>query len=161
MKIVSVVTTALILTGCASGFSEIVPADKTSKRIFTYDYVVEGASKDVLWTRARDYFAKSFGDSRSVLRVQDKESSTLIGKGAESWNLLSNICASEYDLQFMSKEGRARLQLEIIEGVPSYSSCKGWPWPSQSGYETIVSSFGALSSGLETALRSNSSFSDF
>lgn len=157
MKRLALLLISIVLTSCAS----LVPADKNAQRVFTYDYVVDSADKDVIWIRARDYFARVFGDSRSVLRVQDKESSTLIGKGAVSWSLASNVCASEYNLQFMSKNGKARLQLELLEGVPSYSSCMGWPWPSRSGYQTVVSEFNSLSSGLESALKTNSSFSDF
>ncbi|TLX47530.1 hypothetical protein C1E24_08940 [Pseudoalteromonas phenolica] len=123
--------------------------------------MVPSVEKDELWTRARDYFAKSFGDSRSVLRVQDKESATLIGKGAASWMLAMNVCANEYDIQFMAKDGKARLQLELIESVPSYSNCQGWAWPSKSGYQEIIKSFNSFSTDLETALKSQSSFSDF
>jgi len=157
MRNLLLVVVFISLASCAS----LTPADKNAKRIFTYDYSVVGVEKDVLWTRARDYFAKAFGDSRSVLRVQDQESSTLMGKGAASWSLATGVCASEYDIQFMAKDGKARLQLELNEGVPSYSSCSGWSWPSKSGYEEIVSGFHTFSNDLETALKTKSSFSDF
>ena len=157
MKKLLLSVVVVFLSSCAS----LVPADKSVQRVFTYDYAVPGVEKDVLWTRARDYFAKSFGDSRSVLRVQDRESSTLIGKGAATWMLTTSVCASEYDLQFLAKDGKARLQLELNEGVPSYSGCQGWPWPSKSGYQEIVADFSSFSSGLESALKTKASFSDF
>lgn len=136
-------------------------APKDAKRVFTYDYQVSSADKDTLWTRARDYFANTYGDSRSVLRVQDKAESSLIGKAAATWYVATNRCSTEYNLKFLSKDGKARLQLELLEGVPSYSPCSGWPWPSQSGYESIVDGFNGLSLELEEALKAKSTFSDF
>ncbi len=148
----------LMLTGCSS----MVPADKDAKRVFVYDYQVPSAEEDELWVRARDYFATTYGDSRSVIRVQDREEATVIGKGVASWQLIgSSRCYTDYHLKFMSKAGKARLQLEIIEGVPANSTCSGWSWPTQSGYEEIVSEFESLSSGLEAALEKKSAFSDF
>lgn len=145
------------------GCSTLIPvqADRDAQREFVYDYEVQGVDKTELWVRARNFIAESFGDSRSVLRVEDREETTLIGRGAVSWNLLGNTCATEYQLRFESRDNRARLGLEIIEGVPPYSACTGWPWPSEDGYNTIINSFERLSNGLEDALNESSSFSDF
>jgi hypothetical protein len=157
-KFVGAFAGAALVVGCAG----MAPASKDVQRTFTYDYSAADVSREELWVRARDYFATTFGDSRSVLRVQDKEETTLIGKGVASWKLIgSERCFNDYHLKFMSKDGRARLELELIEGVPSYSTCSGWPWPSQSGYEEIVSGFESFSAGLGGALNKESSFSDF
>lgn len=144
------------LTGCAS----MMPADSNAQAEFTYDYVIDGVDQDTLFIRARDYFATAYGDSRSVFRVQDQESATIIGRGSSSWYIATTRCSSEYDIRFMSKDGKARLQLELLRGIPSYSQC-GWDWPTKTGYDTIVSGFNDLADSLEKALSEESSFTDF
>lgn len=156
-KLISIGFISMLITGCAG--MQLAPKD--AKRVFTYDYQITSVKKDVLWTRARDYFANTYGDSRSVLRVQDKTESSLIGRAAAIWPIGTIRCSTEYNLKFQSKDGKARLQLELLEGVPSHSSCTGWAWPSQSGYESIVNGFNRLSGELEQALKSGSTFSDF
>ena len=152
---------AVAISGCAS----MSPASKDVQKTFTYDYEVESLDKEELWVRARNFFAEEYGDSRSVLRVQDREESTLIGRAIESWYLSSlgmkTECLSEYNVRFQSKEGRARLKLELMEGVPALSDCTGWPWPTKNGYDSIVASFEQISQRLEEALKKSSSFSDF
>lgn len=147
----------LALVGCVG----LVPADKNVQRKFVYDYTVDSVKKDELWTRARNYFAVTYGDSRSVLHVVDKDAGVLIGKGAVSWVLMANMCVTEYHVQFQSKDNKARLQLEIIEGVPAYSQCTGWPWPSDTGYLKILENFNSISKGLDQALKQGSGLSDF
>lgn len=156
-QLILIIFSVVTISGCAN----MVPANKDVQKTFTYDYEVESIGQEELWVRARDFFAEAYGDSRSVLRVQDREEATLIGRGLESWRLMSNKCLSEYNVRFQSKDGRARLQLELMESVPALSDCTGWPWPTQSGYESIVASFEQLSYGLEEALKKESTFSDF
>ena len=157
MKKVMFILSFILLSGCAG----LTPADKNVQRKFTYDYTVKNTGKDELWTRARDFFAKSYGNINSVMRVQDKESSTFIGRGAATWYLASNRCATEYSIQFKSKDNKARLQLEIIEGVPAFSTCTGWPWPNKDGYQTILVEFETVSRNLGQALKKQSTLSDF
>ena len=157
-KNILLIVSAILLSGCTG----MGPMKKNAQRTFIYDYQIESVDKTELWVRARDYFASTFGDSRSVLRVQDKEAGSLIGKGVAGWVLVMETkCYSEYKLRFQSKDNKARLQLELSEGVPSYSTCSGWPLPSESGYQTIVADFLVLSNGLEKALSKASDFSDF
>lgn len=150
----------IFFTFTISGCISIEPTSKNVQKTFTYDYAVDSVDQEELWVRARDYLAKAYGDSRSVLRVQDREEGTLIGRGIETWYVMNYPCLSEYNVRFQSKDGRARLQLELIEGVPALSECQR-SWPTQSGYESIVSSFNQFSQGLEVALKQKSSFSDF
>jgi len=156
-KTITLLTSIVLLSACAG----MQQASQDAQRTFVYDYQVEAVDKDELWVRARDYFAEAYGDSRSVLRVQDKDTHRLIGKGAATWALMSNNCASEYNLKFQSKDGKARLQLDLLEGAPSFSACSGWLWPTESGYQSIVADFASLSNGLERALNEKSTFSDF
>jgi len=52
-----------------------------------------------------------------------------------------------------SKDGKARLQFELIEGVPALSPCVGWPWPTQDGYKAITDSFADSAKNLELVLQ--------
>ena len=150
----------LFLSGCAG----LEFADRNAQREFTFDYVIENKSKSELWRNARDYFAESYGDSRAVFRIMDEKDGTIIGRGTASWSLVGSRCCTDYHVRFAAKDNKARLQFEIIEGVPSYSSCKGWPWPSRSGYQQIVSSFYSTRDALRNALEgkgSDSKLKDF
>lgn len=144
---------ALIAMLLASGCAGVMPVEQDSQREFTYDYKIEGQSKDELWNRAKFYFIDAYGDSRAVFRDLDKEGGTIIGRGSVTWSLLGEMCGSDYHVRFAAKDYKARLQLEIIEGVPAYSNCRGWPWPSTGGYNKIVKDFEEISIDLGKSLR--------
>ncbi|ONF99865.1 hypothetical protein BWQ95_23825 [Aeromonas hydrophila] len=59
----------------------------------TYDYNIPNTNKDVLFKRARNHFATVYGDSRSVIRVQDEAEGLIIGKGAIDWKLGTDTLA--------------------------------------------------------------------
>jgi hypothetical protein len=96
-----------------------MPVSKDAQREFTYDYKIEGQSKDELWQRAKFFFVDSYGDSRAVFRDLDKEEGVIIGRGSTTWSLLGERCSSDYHVRFAAKDYKARLQLEIIDGVPA------------------------------------------
>ncbi len=147
--LLSVALILIIVTGCVS----VQPLKSDVQKLFTYDYQILGQSQNELWKRARDYMATQFGDSRSVIRVMDEKDGTILGKGMITWPLVGTArCPSEYHFRFAAKEAKARLQLEIINGVPAYSDCVGWPLPSESGYTHVVSSFNAIAKDLENSL---------
>lgn len=153
MRIIAALSAMAILSGCAG----MIPADRSAQKEFTFDFTLPGKSQNELWRSARDYFARAYGDSRSVFRVSDEKEGTFIGRGISPWDLASNICTTEYHIRFATKDGKARLQYELIEGVPAFSSCSGWPWPSRSGYKQIVDSFANSAKNLELALQDKDS----
>ena len=126
----------------------LTPLSDTAERNFTYDYEIQNTTKSALWERARDYFAGAYGDSRSVFRVMDEEEGSIIGKGSATWPISSSLsqvsCSTDYHIRFIAKDNKARLHMELIEGVPVGSECSGWPLPSQEGYEKIIQSFNAI-----------------
>jgi len=151
---------ALTAAGCAAS----IPMSRNAKREFTYDYKVEAKTKDELWTAGRNYFAEAYNNSRAILRVEDKEEGVFIGKALQPWGLFGNTCLTEYQIKFAAKDGKARLQLELLEGVPPLSDCPGWSWPSKKGYANIVKNFNRIGASMGSALEQSgkdSSFMDF
>lgn len=118
-----------------------------------------------LWRNARDYFAGVYGDSRSVFRVMDENDGTLIGRGLAPWKIPGGSeCSTEYHIRFAAKDNKARVQFELIEGVPPTSPCSGWPLPSQDGYDSIKRSFAMTAKEVEGALKGGggkNKFKDF
>ncbi|WP_270804973.1 MULTISPECIES: DUF4468 domain-containing protein [unclassified Aeromonas] len=153
--------------GCASG-PEVTQISSSDIKPITFDYSIPNVSKHTLFTRARDHFATIYGDSRSVIRVTDENEGVIIGKGAIEWKvsigLVPLICHSEYNIRFMAKDAKARLQMELIEGAPTFSKCSGWTLPSINAYKDVLASFDRTSKGVESALNGvgdGNSFKDF
>ena len=156
----------IFLTGCVA-IPPIVKEDSITPS--TYNYTELNADKNTIFIRARDHFATIYGDSRSVIRVQEQKEGIILGKGAIDWILdisgIGNLqCTAEYNVRFLAKDNKARLQLELINGAPSYSKCSGWPLPTETAYKKIQTEFDAISIQLEKALKglgSVESFKDF
>lgn len=149
---------ATVLLVCAAGTSAAQTTITTEKRDFIFDYTVAGKSQQDLFRSARNYLATAYGDSRAVSRVEDAEQGTLIGKGVVAWGLTvdgflvkSIPCSSNYDIVFIAKDGRARLQLSLKEGSVSPRDCN-WPLPPTRDYPQIVSHFKGISADMEKAL---------
>jgi hypothetical protein len=158
MKYALMVVCLTGLAGCAS----MVPPDMTpittEQREFTFDFTVPGKSQTELYRSARDYLATAYRDSRAVTRVDDESQGTIIGKGVAPWSFTTSStmipsmpCSSYYDVIFIAKEGRARLQLTLKEGMPNPSVC-GWSLPPKRDYPQIVGQFLTMSGQLESAL---------
>lgn len=151
----TVATAFLVLQGCASVNDYPIKANELE--VQTYTYTDLSGSKLELWKSARNYLATAYGDSKSVLRVEDENQGTLIGKGLVKWRMLdsalSPYCHSEYDIRFVAKDHKARLQLELIPGAPALSECVAWTLPSKTGYTQILEQFNLISSGLESSLK--------
>jgi len=152
-----IATIVLSASGC------VTQVDRDVQREFTYDFRIPGKSQNDLWRNARDYFAETYGDSRSVFRVMDEKDGTLIGRGVATWTLTGlEACYINYHIRFASKNEKARLQFELIEGA--LMPCKGWSWPTQDGYAQIINSFNRTAKDLESSLKGdnlNNKLKDF
>lgn len=158
MKKILISFSLAILSGCATNpNSPDYPISQSDIKEQTFTYHDLKGNQSALWKKARSYIATAYGDSKAVLRVEDEADGTLIGKGIIKWKMitssLSPYCYSEYNIRFVAKDNKARLQLELISGVPTVSECVGWPLPSKYGYEQILTEFSSMSSQLETNLR--------
>lgn len=154
----------VILSGCATPQT---PADlmpiTTEQRDFVYDFSVPGKSKKELFKNARNYLAVAYRNSKEISRVEDEEQGTIIGKAVSQWEYRYNggliafnqPCYSNYNIFFIAKEGKARLQLSIVEGIAAPTLC-AVNLPYKQGYKQIVDQFNLSASELENALNGNS-----
>ncbi|RUO58520.1 hypothetical protein CWE25_02435 [Idiomarina fontislapidosi] len=135
--------------------------DESNPTKFTYDYKDLNATKDEIFSRARNFLATNYGDTNEVLRVVDAKEGIIIGRGSSPWYIMTNSCSTEHNVKFAAKDNKARLQFELIQGAPAYSGCQGWAMPTEQGYQTIKSDFNAFSERLEQALKGEGKNSDF
>jgi len=168
-KILLPLFSLLFLSGCSSYNIPKVPIPEPissdTQMVFTYNFDVPSTKKSLLWKRARDYFAGSYGDFRSVFSVMDKEDGTLIGNAVTNWYLFSGTpyvakCSTKYHVRFVANNNKARLQLEIINGAPATSGC-GWDLPTEKGYKKIVGSFALNAKAVEKALNGEGASNTF
>jgi hypothetical protein len=151
----------VLFIGCAAHY----PVPRDSQKLFTYDFSLPGKSKSELWKTARNFFAEKYGDSRAVFRVMDEQDGTLLGKGVVTWNIVSGStgapCITNYYIRFASKNDKARLQFELIEGS---DGCPYYYLPPQKNYDEIVNNFSAIATELKADLSGKpapASFKDF
>ena len=171
-SIVLISTSMLMWNGSATAFflskaekeAQIVNLSKISDEAqltFTYDYVVENADAEKLFTRANEYFSLSFNDFKEVNRTSSLTTRTIIGKALIPWSFSVLECYTQYDIKFATKDSKARLQLTLKKTPAIVSNCGAYDLPSNEGYEKILTDFTYLSSGLEDALSADSSWKDF
>jgi len=92
------------------------------KKYITYQEIVEipNISKDILFSRAENYFAYTYKDANSVIQVNNKESGTLIGKGIfpdvySKGGLILTIVSVKHILKIECKENKVRVTLSLTD----------------------------------------------
>jgi len=145
------------LTACAS--PQLTQISDSEIQPMEYVYENLDGNKTEIFKRARDFFAESFGDSTSVVRVSDVDQGKYIGKGVVSWTLSSGVvsipCASNYTLKFLSKDSRAKLEITLNKGVVTGHSCR-WDKPTIDGYSEVMAEFDRISFQLKEYLLAKS-----
>ena len=159
MTKISVVFLAIALTGCVTIPPDRYPID-TEKRAFIYDFVLPGKSKAELFKSAKYYMATAYGDVRAVNRLEDEDGATIIGRALMPWKLTVDSlmiptipCKSNYNIIFIAKEGKARLQLELQPGAANPGTC-GWELPPKRDYAQFPIYFEKVASEFSQALHS-------
>jgi hypothetical protein len=166
-----------------AGFAQkpSLPIDTPSNSVSFNEVVkVEGVSKDDLYLRAREWFAKSFRSSKDVIQMDDKASGKIIGKGGAkgtySQLLFTGPLYVEYTITIVVKDGRYRYEISDFGYYPPannysyrqnredfntiYANPKTYNGKSEvkGGYKDVfakVSSLGAdLSSSIKAAMAS-------
>jgi len=99
--------------------AQTVPIDSaTNKVLYTEVIKVDGVLKDELYTRAREWFAKTFRSAQSVLQMDDKDAGKIIGKGAASSSFKYMIASIDfllkYTISIAVKDGRYRYEITDI-----------------------------------------------
>jgi len=153
-----ILITVLMLSACA-GLSQV---DENYKHEFTYNYAVPGKTQKELWMAANNFMALTYSDSTKVIKVADEQAGILIGTGIIGWkfsSLSAETCNYNYSIKFAAKDGKARLQFDLLNPV---GGC-GWDRPSEDGYKQIEFEFNALNENLGVKLNSDSTkiFKDF
>ncbi|WP_102505659.1 DUF4468 domain-containing protein [Salinivibrio kushneri] len=158
----------LFLQGCTSPNSPNYPISPSDIEPQTYTYLELNGDKSEVWKKARNHIATVYGDSKDVMRVGDESEGSLLGKGLIQWKMMdsaiSPYCYSKYDIRFLAKDGKARLQLELLPGAPAGSECVGWTLPSKHGYNQVLEKFESMAKRFEKSLRGEGSLetmSDF
>lgn len=59
----------------------LFPLDANGKIIYTEVIEMPNIAKDALYSRAYEWFAKTFNSAQNVIQMQDKEAGKIIGKG--------------------------------------------------------------------------------
>ena len=124
MKLLSmgaVIAAISITTGCST------MEQMKNPPMTEYQKIVElpNTSQNDVYEGARQWFAKSFRDSNSVLKYQDKETGVIIGKGNTKLPCSGfNCLGSPRDLQFTvkvdSKPNRARVTFsDLVAYTPA------------------------------------------
>jgi len=107
-----------------SAFTQNLPIDSTSNRI-TYTAVVDmpEATKDQLYIRANEWFARTYNSSQKVLQVQDQEAGKLIGK-ALSKSTLKGYDAGyiKYTISVFVKDGKYKYEVTDLTHEKGSSS---------------------------------------
>lgn len=99
-----------------------------------YEKIIEipNTDKDQVYEGARQWFAKSFRDSNSVLRYQNKETGSIIGKGNAKMSCSGMAClGTPRDLQFTvqvdAKDNKARITFDDLMIHTPYNYNSGMP----------------------------------
>ncbi|MGF1906661.1 hypothetical protein [Aliivibrio salmonicida] len=147
-----------LLAGCSSHLSPLdSPISASDIKAQTFTYTELSDKQKVLWEKARRHIISTYGKSQPILRVENESNGTLLGKGLVQWKKSSSSdsthCYSEYDIRFMTRDHKARLQLTLLPGIPTKSECDDWGLPSQYGYEQILDKFTVMSDDLGSVLR--------
>jgi hypothetical protein len=108
----TIIVVLLSLTANAQNW----PIDKeTGKITFTEVVTIDSATKNDLYLRAREWFAKTYNDSKEVIQVDDKETGKIIGKAIYRVNVHSfGIHPGgivNYTILLLVKDGRYKYEI--------------------------------------------------
>lgn len=151
----------MVLTGPLSGcVNDMAFAPMTDEqRVFIYDYHAPGKTKKEIFKSARNFLATAYGDSKAIGRVEDEEEGLIIAKAVTTWHMNTGVivvpCVSGYNIQFIAKDDKARLQLTITKALQPTTQC-GWTEPSKQGYPTVVENLNTTATELGNAIAGRS-----
>lgn len=122
-KLLAAASVGVLLTGCST-------MELSENPLNQYQKIVEipNTSQDQIYDGSKQWFAKNFHDSNSVIKYDNAEKGSIIGKGNMKFECLGDVVscygASNDSLRFTvkvdSKDNRARVSFEdLILHTPS------------------------------------------
>jgi hypothetical protein len=120
----------LLLTSASFSQTTKLPVDSTTNLITYQDVVkVDGVSKDDIYVRAREWYARAFSSANSVIQMDDKAAGKIIGKGLSSSYYTVMRRPVNYNLHYTisitAKEGRYRYEITSFNVETGTSRIKG------------------------------------
>jgi len=109
--------TIIIIMFAIDASAQTWPIDKeTNKFTFTEVINVDSATKNDLYLRAREWFAKTYNNSKEVIQVDDKDAGKIYGRGAISVFVTQIGIPHDnglvyYDISINVKDGRYKYTL--------------------------------------------------
>jgi len=119
---------------CFSQEIQKLPIDTVTKNI-TYQEVVyvDGINKNQLYTRAKEWFVKTFVSAKEVIQLDDKEVGKIIGKGSSntSYTYLGVFVSVniDYTISITLKDNKYRYEITSFKA--------NWPANSASAEELL------------------------
>lgn len=101
----------------AKAQTKTLPVDSATHNVVYQEIVnADHITKDLLYTRAREWFARTFVSSKEVIQMDDKDAGKIIGKGSASGINKLGTWASvtfhvDYIVAITVKEGRYRYEI--------------------------------------------------
>ena len=139
-KLLAIASVGLMLTGCATMTPESAPENLTQ-----YERIIDipNTSKKEIFEGSKQWFAKSFKNSNSVIKYENLETGSIIGKGNMPYgcDMGTLACALldtddyskrtlEFTLKVDAKDNRARVIFEdLVRTTPGGLNSSGIRFP--------------------------------
>jgi hypothetical protein len=78
----AILFTLMVICIQAKDVPVVFPLNEAGKIVFTEVIEMPNITKDALYTRAYEWFAKAFNSANNVIQMQDKENGKIVGKGS-------------------------------------------------------------------------------
>lgn len=117
-------TLTALLVFISMSVSAQMPIDTVTRKYQYREVVtVNGATKDQLFDKARQWFVSNYKDASEVLQVQDKESGTLVGKGLFIVNFQGGPRKVFHTVSIDCKDGKYRVTITdfMLKFSPAYT----------------------------------------
>lgn len=106
-----------------------LPIDSASGKITYTDvvYVDDNANKSELYSRAREWFAKTYNSSNNVIQMEDKESGKIVGKALlqvynKAWGMKGEAGYINYTISIYMKDSRYKYEITNFHHTGQYSN---------------------------------------
>jgi hypothetical protein len=93
----------LLLCGCAT-MKTATPEEAQYQNII----LLPGMQKDIIYSKTLAWMAETYGSSKSVIELQDKENSRIIGHGVTYFTTIYVKIPCEYTVSIDIKDGKLR-----------------------------------------------------